>query len=128
MQPTVKQNSSRRAARHSSRDRAVVPASEAVKQLNAHLGRRLLAITLGVDPTSVDRYVRGEKIRHDIEKRIIDAHAIWLMVSAVESPEMTRAWWMGMKDGLDDLSPAEAIADDRVRDVRAVARYFVEAG
>lgn len=41
---------------------------------------------------------------------------------------MTRAWWMGMKYGLDDLSPAEAIAEGRIRDVRAVARYFVQAG
>jgi|GEM_PF-6997568 len=33
-----------------------------------------------------------------------------------------------MKDGLDDLSPARAIAADRGPAAMDVARYFIEAG
>lgn len=71
-----KQTTALGVARQPKGERPVVPSKEAVKQLATHLGRRLLASTLGVDPTSVDRYVRGENMRHDIEQRVMDAHAI----------------------------------------------------
>lgn len=62
------------------------------------------------------------------ERRLRAAHEAWLLVCMVQSPETTRMWWMGMKDALDNLYPAEAIALDRGRDVMAVARAYVASG
>lgn len=102
---------------------------EVIQQLSNHLGRQLLAITVGATAADVDSWKAGTATPPPVqERRLREAHDIWVLVVPFESAETTRAWWMGMKDGLDDLSPAEAIAADRFRDVMAVARYFVEAG
>jgi hypothetical protein len=110
-------------------ERAPFPTVEIVRQLEKHLGLQLLAITVGAPPDEVARWVAEETEPPPVyERRLREAHDAWQLVLSVESLETTRAWWMGIKDGLDDLSPAEAIAADRARDVMAVARYFVEAG
>lgn len=119
---------SRRSLRRSI-TRAQIPMPEVVRQLSQHLGLQLLAITVDAAPVDIDRWGTGEAAPPPTqERRLREAHEVWQFVLSVESLQMTRAWWMGMKDGLDDLSPAEAIAADRARDVMAVARYFVEAG
>lgn len=111
------------------RSDAKMPTHEMVRQLTTHLGVQLLTLTLAADPKSVESWA-GESTHppEPYERRLHAAHEIWLQVSSVESPAAVRAWWMGMKDGLNDLSPAEAIALDRYDDVRAVVRYFMEAG
>lgn len=106
-----------------------MPLIEVVRWLNTHLGVHLLAITVGVNPDTLKRWARAESEpcpKH--ERRLREAHEAWQLVVSVESPKTTRAWWMGMKGGLDDGSPAEAIAQNRAREVTAVARYFLEAG
>lgn len=109
--------------------RAQMPLPEVVRQLSEHLGRQLVAITVGATAADVDRWGTETAPPPPVqERRLREAHEIWQLVISVESIETTRAWWMGMKDGLDDLSPAEAIAADRGRAVKDVARYFVEAG
>ncbi len=109
--------------------RATVPTTEIVRQLKTHLGDQLLALTIGAEVAEVQRWA-SETIEPSSvqERRLREAHKTWQLVVSVESPKTTRAWWMGMQDGLDDLSPAEAIAQDRASDVMAVARYFLEAG
>ncbi|MGY3129149.1 hypothetical protein ACVWW9_002678 [Agrococcus sp. UYP33] len=62
------------------------------------------------------------------ERRLREAHEVWQFVLSVESLGKTRAWWMGMKDGLGHLSPAGAIADDQTAAVMSIARDFVEGG
>lgn len=116
------------AAKRTPRVQVVVPIDEAVRVLAEHLGRPLLAVTLDVDRSTVDRYLNGRSPKSAVEERIQHAFDIWQLVSSVESVATTRAWWMGMKDELDDLSPAEAIAIGQARLVRAVARNFVEGG
>lgn len=109
--------------------RATIPTFEIVRQLQTHLGDQLLAITVGAEIAEVQRWASETSEPSSVqERRLREAHDAWQLVVSVESPNTTRAWWMGMKDGLDDLSPAEAIAQDRARDVMAVARYFIEAG
>ena len=105
-----------------------MPTIEMMRQLEEHLGLHLLAITVGAAYDEVTRCVIEESEPSPVhERRLREAHEVWQFVLSAESLETTRAWWIGMKDGLDDRSPAEAIAADRTRHVMAVARYFVEA-
>ena len=100
-----------------------------VRQLTTHLGVRLLSMTLDAENELIRSWaVEQNTTPPPFDERLRAAHEIWSLVCSVESPETARMWWMGMKDGLDDLSPAEAIARDQYDDVRAVARYFLEAG
>ncbi len=93
------------------------------------LGPQLVALTVDAKPDEVKRWGTKESEPTPVhERRLREAHAAWQLVVSVESPETTRAWWMGMKDQLDDLSPAEAIALDRAPAVMAVARNFLESG
>lgn len=119
---------SRRSLRRSI-PRAEVPLPEAVRQLSEHLGRQLLAITVGATATDVDAW-KAETASPllEQERRLREAHKVWQLVVSVESAETTRAWWMGMKDALDDLSPVEVITLDKGPDVMAVARKYAESG
>lgn len=111
------------------RERALMPMPEVVRQLREFLGRQLLSITLDASVEQIDSWAREETDpQGDHERRLREAHDVWQVVVSVESRETTRAWWMGMKDGLGGLSPAEAIAQDRAAAVMAVARDFLEAG
>lgn len=106
-----------------------VSVGEAARFLAEQLGPKLVAITIGSDSASVEAWARREAKPHPAEERRLRiAYGLWHFVSSVESHAMVRVWWMGMKDGLDDLSPAEAIAAGRESDVQAVARSFVEGG
>lgn len=106
-----------------------VTATEAARVLSMRLGRKLLAITVSSDPSTVDRWARGEaQPQLRAERRLLAAHAVWTLVATVEAPATVRAWFMGMNPQLDDLSPAEAIAEDRGRDALAAARAFVQGG
>lgn len=110
-------------------ERALIPMPEVVRQLREYLGSQLLGITLDASVEQIDGWASEEtQPQGDHARRLREAHEVWQLIVAVESAETTRAWWMGMKDGLDDLSPAEAIAQDRTDYVMAVARYFLEAG
>lgn len=109
--------------------RATIPTVEIVRQLQTFLGPRLLGRTLDAEVETIDSWARGERSPSPVhERRLREAHEAWQLVCIAEAPDTARAWWMGMKDALDDLSPAEAIALDRGRDVMAVARAYVESG
>lgn len=100
-----------------------------VRLLSEQLGRQLLAITINASPADVERWERGDVEPPPAqERRLREAHKAWQLVASIESIETTRAWWMGMKEQLDNLSPAEAIAADRARAVVSIARDFVEGG
>lgn len=105
-----------------------MPMIEIVRQLKTHLRAQLLALTVGAKREDVERWASHEIEPSSVhERRLRAAHDAWQLVVSVESPETTRAWWMGMKEGLGDLSPAEAIALDRADAVMAIARDFLEA-
>jgi hypothetical protein len=117
---------SRRSLRRSI-PRAEMPLPEAVRQLSEHLGRELLAITVDASPADIDRWGSDEAAPPPTqERRLREAHEVWQFVLSVESLGTTRAWWMGMKEQLGDLSPAEAIAADQAQAVMSIARDFVE--
>lgn len=108
---------------------APVPTGEVVRELSKHLGRQLLAITVDAAPAQVDDWVSGDVEPSPVhERRLREADEAWQLVMSVESIQTTRAWWMGMKEQLGDLSPAEAIAADQAAAVMSIARDFVEGG
>lgn len=50
------------------------------------------------------------------------------MLKGDDADPTIRAWFMGMNPQLDDVSPAEALAEDRFREVLAAARAFLAGG
>ena len=98
----------------------------AVQSLVAVLGQALVAVIVNRDVKTVGRWAagRGPRGDHD-EQRVRDAMQIVELLAFAESPSTIRAWFMGMNPQLDDVSPAEALADDRAREVIAAARSFV---
>lgn len=108
---------------------APMPLIEVVRQPSEHLGRKLLAITVGATAADVDGWGTEEAAPPPTqERRLREAHEVWQFVMSVESLETARAWWMGMKEQLGDLTPAEAIAADQASAVMSIARDFVESG
>lgn len=98
--------------------------------LKEALGARLVALTVDVDPKTVDRWVAepGRTIQADNEERLRHAYQVFHTLQQVEAPATIRAWFMGMNPQLDDLSPAEAIRDGRHREAMSAARAFVTGG
>lgn len=98
--------------------------------LNENLGSHLLALTVGVNPRTVGRWLtdqeRTPKFGHEVLLR--DAYQVFRTVQQVEAPVTVRAWFMGMNPQLEDRSPAESIRDGHAKDVMAAARAFINAG
>lgn len=107
-----------------------VPLRAVVEFLAENLGRSLLALTVGVSPDTVGRWMsepqRQPRQKH--ERALRDVYLVFQEVNKVEAAPTVRAWLMGMNPQLDDLSPAEALAEGRRRDVLAAARAFASGG
>ncbi|MCR8670110.1 hypothetical protein [Agrococcus sp. HG114] len=100
---------------------------EVVRFLSQGLGRPLLAQTIGVSRHTLASWLRRSSTPSPRSReRLTGALAVWNIVAEVEAPETVRAWFMGMKDALDDYSPAEVIAEGRIDDVAVVARAYVQ--
>jgi hypothetical protein len=96
------------------------------------LSRRLTAYIAGVrDAKTVTRWVNGEitQIRdYEAEQRLRTAYEIAQLLLIEESPRTVRAWFIGLDPSLDDVSPAEAIVEGRLREALVAARAFLAAG
>jgi hypothetical protein len=100
-----------------------------VTTLKTLLGPRLMSLTMGVDPVTVDRWIAGQTHpRLNNEKRIRATHQVHELLKGVEASPTIRAWFMGMNPQLDDRSPAEAIAEGDLRAVLVAARAFRAIG
>lgn len=62
------------------------------------------------------------------EKNLRAAFQVFQLIQTVDAPHTVRAWFMGMNPQLDDVSPAEALADGDHRAVMAAARAFTTGG
>ena len=100
--------------------------------LHEVLSRRLTAYLAGVrDAKTVTRWVSGEitEIRdYEAERRLRTAYEIAQILLIEESPRTVRAWFIGLDPYLDDVSPAEAILDGRLKEALAAARAFLATG
>lgn len=93
-----------------------------------NLGKKLTALTLAVEPRTIERWSTGEhKPQLAQERKLRATYQVFQLVQTVEAAPTVRAWFMGMNPQLDDLSPAEAIALGQLRETMAAARAFVSA-
>ncbi len=114
---------------HGPRPSADVDLIDQVAALKTLLGPKLMSLTMGVDPVTVDRWTAGQTHpRLDNEKRIRATYQVYELLKGVEASPTIRAWFMGMNPQLDDRSPAEAIAEGDLRAVLAAARAFRAGG
>lgn len=101
-----------------------------VRQLHAVLGRNVLALIVNRSPRTIDRWVKDEDLRLDSgdDRTVRNTYQIYTLLSTVEGDHTIRAWFMGMNPQLEEASPAEALAEDRFREVMASAKAFVTGG
>lgn len=112
------------------RKQATVDFSEVVRFLNENLGPSLTAFMAGVDKNTIGRWASGRQLpRNDIkERRLRGAYQVFVLLQSKEANHTIRAWFMGMNPQLDDASPAEEIAEDRLPEVMTAARAFISGG
>lgn len=98
--------------------------------LNENLGPKLTAFMVGKDQQTVARWVKGTQRppQDDVERKLRAAFQIFQLLSENDTRHVIRAWFLGMNPQLDDLSPAEAIANGELREVMAAARAFAAGG
>ncbi len=97
---------------------------------------RASALKLGARSTTwaststVTRWVSGEVtgVRQESEQRLRTAYEIAQLLIQFDSPRIVRAWFIGLNPQLDDVSPAEAIHEGRLKEAKAAARAFVAGG
>ncbi|GAA1698925.1 MULTISPECIES: hypothetical protein [Dietzia] len=117
-------------ARSSAAHRSAVTGSmqDIARFLIDHLGSALTAHIAGVDRRTVSRWAEGAAARASGEANLRVAFQVFQLIQTVDAPQTVRAWFMGMNPQLDDVSPAEALADGQHREVMAAARAFVAGG
>ena len=108
--------------------------NDMVSVLNDNLGPGLTQLIAGKDRQTVARWMSGKQLPKslEVERRIRAAYQIFMFLAhdpqAPQSPHTVRAWFMGMNGQLDDMSPAEAIAENRTREAMAAARAYRAGG
>lgn len=117
-------------ARSSAAHRSAVTGStqDIARFLIDHLGSALTAHIAGVDRRTVNRWAEGTAARASGEANLRVAFQVFQLIQTVDAPQTVRAWFMGMNPQLDDVSPAEALAQGQHREVMAAARAFVAGG
>lgn len=101
-----------------------------VESLSEALTRSLVAYIVGVaDTKTVERWEKEErKPKLATERRLRDIFQIFQLLNSAEDVNTVRAWFIGMNPQLDDESPATALREGRVRDVKLAAEAFISGG
>ncbi len=95
------------------------------------LSRRLVAYVVGVkDAKTVSRWAGGEvsTVRHESEKRLRVAFEIAQLLLQFDSPQVVKAWFIGLNPQLGDVSPADTIREGKLKEAMVAARAFVTGG
>ena len=97
--------------------------------LQEALGQKLTAFIAGAkDSKTVGRWAHGGNApRSEAQTRLRGAYQVFHLIQECDSEEVARAWFIGMNPHLDDRSPAEALSEDRLRQVMSAARLFTES-
>ncbi|KHL04490.1 hypothetical protein [Sinomonas humi] len=104
---------------------------EIVRQLNGSLGPTLVAALAGAkDPKISYRWARtdGPEPRDEAQACLVLAHRAWQLVADVEGDHVARLWFVGANPYLGEVSPVEAISQNRAAEVMAAAKAMVEDG
>lgn len=94
------------------------------------LGQKLTAYVAGVsDEKTVARWASGNRNpRADSEARLRAAFHVFQLLNTEEAAHTARAWFGGLNPQLDDISPAAAIRNGRLRDVLVAAKAYLAGG
>jgi hypothetical protein len=118
------------ASQHEIAHRALVntPFQDIVKSLSESLGKSLVAYLAGVEAKTVSRWCDGSTARPAAEKRVMTAFQVVKLLGAQDCEHTVRAWFIGLNPQLGDVSPAQALRDDKLREVVIAAKAFVAGG
>ncbi|TFB59628.1 hypothetical protein [Cryobacterium sp. Sr3] len=121
---------SRSGADRAAHERSVgLSVAEIAAVLQAQLGQALLGVIVGKNARTLARWAHAAvRPPHASEKLLRDTFQVLEILSSVHSPDVARAWFMGMNPELGDASPAEALSEGRSREVMAAARSYVDLG
>ncbi|TFC87187.1 hypothetical protein E3T24_05610 [Cryobacterium sp. TmT2-59] len=121
---------SRSGADRAAHERSVgLGVAEIAAELQAQLGQVLLGVIVGKNARTLARWAHATvRPPHASEKLLRDTFQVLDILRSVHSPDVVRAWFMGMNPELGDASPAEALSDGRSREVMAAARSYTAAG
>ena len=121
---------SRSGADRAAHERSVgLSVAEIAAVLQAQLGQALLSVIVGKNARTLARWTNATvRPPHASEKLLRDTFQVLEILSFVHSPDVARAWFMGMNPELGDASPAEALSEGRSREVMAAARSYVDLG
>jgi hypothetical protein len=102
---------------------------ETARQLVSHLGPTLVAVLSGVKDSKLPSKwskADGPLPRVEAQKRLMQAHRAWLVVSTAESDYVARNWFIGANPRLQERSPSEALREGDLGEVIAAAEAFVQ--
>lgn len=103
--------------------------TDLVAALTSKLGPKLIAFIGDRDPSTISRWKSGESAAG--EDALLPLRVTYQVIRLLENAEADptiRAWFMGTNPQLDDLSPAEALAEGMNRETLAAARAFLAGG
>lgn len=104
---------------------------EVVRRLNAALGASMVSALAGAkDPKTSYRWQRedGPMPSDEAQARILLAHRAWMLVSDTDGEHSARLWFLGANPWLGEISPVEAIFQDRAKDVMDAAAAMSGGG
>lgn len=129
---TIQRTNTARERRADSHHRAIgSDIATLTKTLQSHLGQSLLAVIVDAQPRTIARWISQESAPSAAtEKLLRDVAQVFDVITTVDTPQVARAWFMGMNPQLDDNSPAEVLAENAgaTRAVMAAARTYVAGG
>jgi hypothetical protein len=99
------------------------------KYLSEALGTSMVAYMSDVDKKTVGRWIAGgSHPQRPSEERLRAAYMVFQYLLAHDSDHTARAWFIGLNPQLDDIAPASAIRDGRLREVWTAAKSFTLGG
>ena len=100
---------------------------EIVRQLTSHLGPAMVARLANVNDRKLPYKwaARGQKPRDSSKQRLMLAHRIWNELSRSENEHTARNWFIGVNPLLGETSPAEALREGRLPEVKVAAAAFL---
>lgn len=107
------------------------PFNEIVRVLQQLLTRQLTAHIAGIkDGKSVTRWASGEtkEVRNDSEQHLRAAYECVVLLSSLGAESIAKAWFIGQNPFIDDISPAQALNEGKIKEVRLAARAFLGGG
>ena len=120
---------SRSGADRAAHERSVgLSVAEIAAMLQAQLGQVLLGVIVGKNARTLARWAHSTvRPPQASEKLLRDTFQVLEILCSVHSPDVARAWVMGLNPELGDASPAEALSEGRSREVMAAARSYAAA-